>query len=88
MKTPHTVIGVTVAGLLASFLSGCAHSQETSEYRIGPTVYGGVTNYPAKPGATYTNAIVDYTTNPPPPGVAAYVTVITTNGIHVRLIDK
>jgi hypothetical protein len=81
----------TAIGLVASlFLIGCAHSHEGTtamEYRIGPTVVDEVTNYPAKPGATYDNVPVDYTTNPPPAGVADYVTIVTTNGIHIRSID-
>jgi hypothetical protein len=90
MRTAHVVVGITVAGLLAGFLSGCAHDRagaSVMEYRIGPIVGGGVTNYPAKPGAIYTNVPAEYTTNPPPPGVDAFVTIITTNGIHIHSID-
>jgi hypothetical protein len=91
MKTPHMVVGATLVGLLAGLLSGCAHSRAGGEmeFGLGPMVSSdGVTNYPAKPGATYTNAPVDYTTNPPPAGVAAGVTVISTNGvIRIHSID-
>jgi hypothetical protein len=90
MKTPHLVVGTASVGLLAGFLSGCANRQAGTaemEFFMGPMVSGGVTNYPAHPGAIYTNASVEYTTNPPPPGVDAFVTVITTNGIHIRSID-
>jgi hypothetical protein len=83
----------TAIGLAASlFLIGCAHSHEGTtamDFEMGPMVSSdGVTNYPAKPGATYDNVPVDYTTNPPPAGVADGVTVTTTNGIiHIRSID-
>ena len=88
MKIFHHLVGVAVAGLLTGgVLSGCAHSREGSEQIIGPVFFGGFTYYPAKPGRTYKNTPVDYTTNPPPAGTINYVTVISTNGIVVHLMD-
>ncbi len=78
---------LVVAGLLACVLfSGCANSHEGS-MRIGPTVWGGITYYPVKPGTTYYYTPVDYTTNPPPAGSVDYVTVVTTNRIDIHMID-
>jgi hypothetical protein len=91
MKTLHRIVGGTFVGLLScGFLNGCAHSQVGTafmERRIGPTVFGGVTYYPAKSGATYYTTPLDYTTNPPPARSADYVTVISSNGIAIHLID-
>jgi len=90
MNTPHLVIGVTVVGLLAGFLSGCAHSgKETGAFTAfpGPFTFDGVTYYPAHPGTTNYGTI-DYTTNQPPAGVRPFVTVVTTNAHWgIKLID-
>jgi hypothetical protein len=87
MKMLHRIVEVAFAGLL---VSGCAHNQAhsmSSERMIGPLFFGGVPYYPAKPGETYKNTTVDYTTNRPPAGAITYVTVISTNGIPIHLID-
>jgi hypothetical protein len=86
MKTSPTVVGLVASVLLI----GCVRNHEGTtsvERRIGPTVLGGVTYYPAKPGTTYYNTPVDYTTNPPPAGAVNYVTVVSTNGFAMHLID-
>src|SRR5271169_1790923 len=86
MKTSIAVIGL-VAGIL---LAGCAHnsgSGGTLAQRIGPTVVDGVTYYPVKPDAVYENTPADYSINLPPGGAAASVTIISTNGIAIHLID-
>jgi hypothetical protein len=87
-RSTATTIGLAVS----LFLIGCAHNHEgktAMDFEMGPMVSSdGVTNYPAKPGATYDNVPVDYTTNPPPAGVAAAVNVTTTNGIiRIHSID-
>jgi len=92
MKTLHLQVAVVLAGLISAvFLSGCASDQESGnsikEVRMGPQVFNGITNYPAHPGASYTNTAVEYTTNPPPTGVAPFVTVYFTNSIVIRNID-
>jgi hypothetical protein len=91
MKTPHLVLAAALLGAFAALLNGCADTRTGAaemEFRMGPTVSsGGVTNYPAHPGAIYTNVPADYTTNPPPAGVDPFVTIITTNGIHIHSID-
>jgi hypothetical protein len=88
MKTQHIVIGAMFVGLLAGFLSGCAHSgKETDTFFPGPFTSGGVTYYPAHPGTTNYDT-VDYTTNPPPAGVRPFAIVVTTNAHWgVKLID-
>jgi hypothetical protein len=92
MKIRSILVGITLVGLLAcNLLVGCANGSGGNKARIaympGPVISEGVEYYPLKPGAAYENTPVDYTATPPPPGVVTYVTVISTNGIVIHLID-
>jgi|SRR5450432_3976346 hypothetical protein len=86
MKPLHTLLGLLFCG----FLSGCAPSdKEAGTFTMfpGPFTSGGVTYFPAHPGAT-NYGTVDYNTIPPPAGVRPYVIVVTTNANwRVNLID-
>jgi hypothetical protein len=90
MKKSCRFAGIILVGLLAgNLLAGCSCGSggKKSEFKFmpGPIIAGGVEYYPVKPGATYHNTQVDYTTNPPPAGVVTYVTIISTNGIVIHL---
>lgn len=92
MKQLHTVIRSTIAGLLACAVwGGCTHSRDgkTAErtYMPGPVIYRGVEYYPAKPGATYHNTPINYTTNRVPTGAYPFVTLVSTNGILIHLTE-
>jgi hypothetical protein len=80
-----TLVGLLAGNLLAGCCSGSGGNKSSTTFMPGPVISGGVEYYPVKPGATYHNTQVDYTTNPPPAGVVTYVTVISTNGIVIRL---
>ena len=90
MKLSCKFTGITLAGLLAgNLLAGCSSGSDSHKsgytFMPGPVIYGGVEYYPVKPGKTFHNRPVDYTTNPPPAGVATFVTIISTNGIVIHL---
>jgi hypothetical protein len=90
MKKSCRFAGIILVGLLAgNFLAGCCcgsgGNKSSATFMPGPVIAGGVEYYPVKPGATYHNKPVDYTTNPPPAGVVTYVTIISTNGIVIHL---
>jgi hypothetical protein len=80
-----TSVGLLAGNLLAGCSSGSGCSKSGFTFMPGPVIFGGVEYYPAKPGATYRNTPVNYTTNPPPAGVVTYVTLISTNGIVIHL---
>ena len=89
MKTLCRIVEVAFVGLLTcGLLNGCAFKLTSFNCSIGPIVSGGTTYYPAHPGTTNYNNTIDYTTNPPPAGVADYVKfTVTTNVISIRFID-
>jgi hypothetical protein len=93
MRNLNTLSQCTLAGLLACvFWGGCAHNHEgkTAErtFMPGPVIYGGVEYYPAEPGATYHNTPINYTTNRPPTGAYPFVTLVSTNGILIHLMES
>ena len=90
MKTTCRFAEIMLVGLLAgNLLVGCTGGNKSGfTFMPGPVIAGGVEYYPAKPGATYHNTPVDYTTNPPPPGVVTYITLISTNGIVIHLVES
>ena len=92
MKMLLRLAGITFAIFLTgSLLTSCTCRQEGNasgfDYLPGPVISGGVAYYPARPGATYHNTPVDYTTNPPPAGAVTFVTVFSTNGLVIDLTD-
>ena len=92
MKTLFRLAGITFIGLLAcGWLTGCTcgHGGGSSGSALlpGPVISGGVEYYPVRPGATYHDTPVDYTTNPPPAGAVTFVTVYSTNGLVIDLTD-
>jgi hypothetical protein len=92
MKTLFGLPGATFVGLLiCGLLTSCTYRHEgnTSGFTFlpGPVISGGIAYYPARPGATYHNTPVDYTTNPPPAGTVTFVTVFSMNGLVIDLTD-
>jgi hypothetical protein len=85
MKISYRFAGIILAGLLAGCSCGSGGNKSGSTFMPGPVIFGGVEYYPAKPGATYHNRAVDYSTNPPPAGVVTYVTIVSTNGLVIHL---
>jgi hypothetical protein len=90
MKILSKLGGSAFTGLMTcSLLTSCSHGSSPAGFTFlpGPVISGGVTYYPAKPGATYHNTPPDYTTNPPPAGAVTFVTIYSTNGLAINLID-
>jgi hypothetical protein len=91
MRTSLRLFGITFIGwLVCGLLTGCTCSRKgnsESTFLPGPVISGGLAYYPVKPGATYHNAPVDYTTNQPPAGVVTFVRVHSTNGLVIDLTD-
>jgi hypothetical protein len=92
MKILFKFVGAVFIGLLiCGLLTSCAwsHKDNISGFTFlpGPVISGNVAYYPARPGSTYHNTAVDYTTNPPPAGAVTFVTVFSTNGLVIDLTD-